>query len=379
MTTPQREAEFEELRNSVQTISRKEIPPYLNDTYHGTVPKELLKSLSDSGLLAMRISEEHGGSNLTASEIACVLHEVARVDLGVAIVLSVHAMVAGIIDTFGSPEQRDSILPKASSGEHLLAFALTEPGAGSDAKSIRTQVKETQKGFQINGEKCYITSAGFADYYFVVAKNEQEGSASAFLVPATCPGLTIGKPEKKMGAELSPIASLNFNDAFLPKSALVGEVGQGFQIAFHGLASGRVNIAACANGLSEEALMRSKSHLEERVQFGQKLREFGALQSKIADMYIQLEAARLLTMKAAKVVTDTDVSSKSALIAAATAKTFATDAAMKITTEAVQLHGGSGYISDVGIEKLMRGAKMLQIVEGANEIQRSIIARWFLY
>ena len=365
---------------TVQRVCSQAIAPYKSEQHYNTVPKELFSSLSSVGLAGLAIPEEYGGLESSASTIAKIFEEISLVDIGPAIFLSVHTMVSGLITRHGTDEQKQSILPKLAAGEFLGAFALTEPGAGSDASALATTATIKDDEYILNGSKCYITSAGFADLYIVFAKTVSgaEGGISAFVVPSTTTGLSIGAPEKKMGAELSPIASLYFDNARVPATALLGKLHQGFAVALSGLAAGRVNIAACANGLSQAALSSAIDHLKTREQFGETLSNYQGLQFMIADMYQLLEASRTITAKAAHIL-DSDNTNKDAIkLSSSSAKCFATDAAMKITTDAVQLLGGAGYMQEYGVESLMRSAKMLQIVEGANQIQRMIIARALL-
>jgi alkylation response protein AidB-like acyl-CoA dehydrogenase len=368
---------------TVEKISRSEFPKYQSDQHYNTVPRELFATLSSLGLAGLSIPEEFGGLDASAATTAAVFETMARFDAGPAIFISVHAMVAGLIHRCASAEQKQEYLPRLASGELLAAFALTEPHAGSDAQALSTEAKSVPGGFSLKGSKCYITSAGFADLYLVFAKtSDNSGSGiSSFIVPSSTPGLTIGKPERKMGAELSPIASLFFDDAFVPSSCQVGPLHEGFKVALSGLAGGRVNIAACANGLSIAALEAATAHLKERHQFGKPLAEFQGLQFMLADMHQKLQAARLLTQHAAEELDAQrrgETTGTNTKLSSSVAKCFATDAAMSITTDAVQLLGGAGYIKEYSVERYMRDAKMLQIVEGANQVQRMIIARELL-
>lgn len=367
-----------EIQESVRKIARSEIPRFQNESYYSTVPRELVTLFGEQGLLGLTISEKHGGLGRGALTASLVMEEVSYVDAGPAVFLSVHMMVAGLIQRFGTPEQKERYLPRMCQGELLGAFALTEPSAGSDAASLKTEARATGNGYSLTGEKCYITSAGWADLYLVFARTVPKSTGgdgiSAFLVESKTPGLTIAKPEKKMGCELSPIASLTFSDAKIPGTALLGDLHSGYKVAMAGLNGGRVNIAAIANGISLKALDRAIGHLKERKQFGKPLIEFQGLQFMLADMKIKYEAARLLTLKAANIV-ETEGGGKSSNLFPSMAKCFATDSAMSIATDAVQLLGGAGYIKEYEVEKLMRDAKMMQIVEGANQIQRSVIAR----
>ena len=365
---------------TVTKLCTKEIPRFQSAEHYNTVPRDLFSSLSTAGLSGLAIPERFGGLEAPARTIANVFERIASIDVGPAIFLSVHAMVAGLINRHGSEEQKGALLPHLASGNYLAAFALTEPSAGSDASAITTTATQTNDGYSLSGGKCYITSAGFADLYLVFANtSDSTGSGmSAFIIPSDTKGLSIGAPEKRMGAELSPIASIFFEEATVPHSALLGPLHHGFSVALSGLAGGRINIAAIANGLSQAALSKALEHIKERKQFGKALSEFQGLQFMLADMYQLLEASRLLTIQAATHLDNAESSQETIKLSSSTAKCFSTDAAMKITTDAVQLLGGAGYIREYDVERYMRDAKMLQIVEGANQIQRMIIAKELL-
>jgi len=364
------------MRYSVRKLSQQQIPAYQDKKYYGTLPRELFAAFAQLGLAGLNISEEYGGINADALSCSVLMEEIAAVDLGPAIFISVHSLVSGLIQNFGNDEQKKRLLSKLSSGEFLAAFALTEPMAGSDASSLQTVAKKTDAGYLLSGEKCYITSAGWADLYLVFARTDTskqgKDGISAFIVPSDAKGLSISSPDHKMGCELSPIASLNFDNTFVSDNNLLGELNKGYPIALHGLAGGRINISACANGLSRTAIEVAVKYLQEREQFGDKLINSQGLQFMLADMKMKLEAARLLTQKAASL---NDHDSRTNRLYPSMAKCFATDSAMEITTDAVQLLGGAGYLKDYGVEKLMRDAKMLQIVEGTNQIQRVLICR----
>lgn len=366
-----------EIRRSIQKLAKEQIPRFQNDKFYGTVPRDLFAAFAGLGLTGMSVAETSGGIEVDPVTFALTIEEIAAVDLGAAIFLSVHNMVAGILNRSASAAVKEKWLTKLAAGELLGAFALTEPAAGSDAAAIRCQAVKKDDTYYLSGEKCYITSAGFADLYVVFARTtpgESRDGISCFVVFADDKGLTISPPEKKMGAELSPIASLTFDSVPLPSERLIGDEGNGYRIALSGLAGGRISIASCACGIARSALERAIKHLEERKQFGRALQEFQGLQFMVADMYMQLEAARLLTWQAAHVLQQ-DPASRDNRLHPSVAKCFATDAAMKITTDAVQLLGGAGYIREYEVERLMRDAKMLQIVEGTNQIQRAVIAR----
>jgi len=374
----------QELISPVQNLCREELTKLCLEALKSKTafPHGVLRSLAELGLTGLSISEDFGGIKGGARLQAAVYDLISTQNLGPAIFISVHGMVSGLIEKFGSPEQQQAILPKLASGEWLGAFALSESDAGSDASNLSATLTETPDGsaFILNGEKCWITSAGAASLYLVFARLQgtqgKEGIA-ALLIQEDQQGLTIGSPEKKMGCELSPIATLTFSEAVIPKEALLGKLGDGIKIAYGGLTGGRINIAACANGLSRSALDKTVQYMKERKAFGSRLSDFQGLQFKIADMQTALDAASLLVRDAATLQELSPADSETRL-RAAEAKLFATDTAMKITTEAVQLHGAMGYMKETGVEQLMRDAKMLQIVEGANEIQRGIIARGVL-
>lgn len=368
-----------EIQRSVGKLCRELLPP-LQRAEISTFPRELLSSFAALGLTGLSISEQHGGSGAGALTSLLVMEEIASVDLGPAIVLSVHLMAAGLIERHGSAELKAHYLGRMAQGELLGAFALTEPSAGSDAAAIRTSAVRRGDHYELTGEKCYITSAGIADLYIVFAvTNPSAGKRgiSAFIVERDTPGLTIGATERKMGCERSPIASLSFSTLKVPEHRRLGAEGAGYGIALSGLAGGRINIAACANGLSRAALEAAVAHLANRSQFGRPLIEFQGLQFMLADMKIRAEAAQLMTWQAAAAL-EGAIRSDELPILPSMAKCLATDAAMNITTDAVQLLGGAGYIRDYGVERLMRDAKMLQIVEGTNQIQRTIIAGSYL-
>jgi hypothetical protein len=365
-----------ETRKSVRKLGLSIFPKFQIDQHSGTVPTELLSALANLGLTGLAVPEEFGGLSATSQTSLVVMEELASNDLGPAIFISVHSMVSGIVSRYATNSIKINLLPKMAEGAILGAFGLTEPEAGSDASNLKTIARQEGDNFVIDGEKCYITSAGFAGIYVIFARTGGPGGEglSAFLVESDRAGLGIDKPEKKMGCELSPIASLHLSGVKVPKENLLGSLGQGYKIALSGLAGGRVNIAACANGLSRAAIERATKHLRERKQFGQALADFQGLQFMLADMRIKLEAAQLLTWQAAREI-DRDPASRENRINSSMAKCFATDAAMHITTDAVQLLGGAGYIKEYRVESLMRDAKMLQIVEGTNQIQRALIAR----
>jgi alkylation response protein AidB-like acyl-CoA dehydrogenase len=376
--------EHSDIRSTVRKLAEGQIPKYQTEQFYGTVPRELFTLCGQLGICGLAVDERYGGSPADAITSSIVSEELAAVDLGPAIFVSVHNMVCSLIQRFGSEAQKERLLPRLASGEWLGAFGLSEPSAGSDASALKTSVEVGSQDLKLSGEKCYITSASAADVYVVFARNSKLGpkAISAVIIdppapgkkPQDRPGFTISPPEKKMGCELSPIASLHFENLTLPIENLLGDPAAGYSIALSGLAGGRISIASCANGISRTAIALALAHLMEREQFGAKLIEFQGLQFMLADMQMQYEAAQLLTRQAAHLLAQDPKHPDNRLLPSY-AKCFATDAAMKITTDAVQLLGGAGYIKEYGLEKLMRDAKMLQIVEGTNQIQRMVIAR----
>ncbi|MCL4154062.1 UNVERIFIED_CONTAM: hypothetical protein GTU68_042001 [Idotea baltica] len=282
-------------------------------------------------------------------------------------------MVSRLINSYGVSEYHLDTLSSLASGDKLGAFCLTETGAGSDAAALSLKAKKTDSGYVLSGEKIYISSAPHADIFLVFGRTSDEGrnGISCFIVDARTKGIEVGPTEKKMGCAASPIASVRFSNCEIPSNSLLGNENEGYSIALSGLSRGRVSIAAAACGIAASAIEKSKAHLNSRKQFGKAIAQFQGLQFMYADMLMQYRAAVLLTRDAAAQLD----SSSNENIPSSMAKCFATDAAMKISTDAVQLLGGAGYLADYGVERLMRDAKMLQIVEGTNQIQRLLIAR----
>lgn len=334
-------------------------------------------AMAGLGLTGLGIREDCGGTRLDGIATSAILFEISRKNLGPAIYLSVHMMVARLIDAFASNETHKETLKKLADGSALGAFCLTEAQAGSDAAALQTKAILKGERYEISGEKIYISSAPHADVLLVFARTADTGKKgiSCFIVDAQADGIEIGPEEAKMGCHASPIASVRFTNCSVPITSRVGDEGEGFAVALSGLSRGRVSIAACACGIAASALEKSQEHLLSRKQFGSALADFQGLQFMFAEMATKLQAAILLTRDASQQI-DRGVKDGTA---ASMAKFFATDAAMSITTDAVQLLGGAGYLSDYGVEQLMRDAKMLQIVEGTNQIQRLIVARNLLH
>ncbi len=373
---------LQELIESLKKCCESRLAALIEEHRRQSTPnihRALFKEISSLGLAGMAVGEQFDGLESTSFAIAKCIETLAECDLGPAIFTSVHNMVAGTIQRFGSTANKGLYLSKLASGNLLGAFALTEPGAGSDASALKTTALKVDGGFEIRGEKCYISSANFADIFLVFARTGAAGKdgISAFVVPKNTPGLSVGPDENKMGCQLSPIATVTFDQVKVPNDNLVGEINRGYSVALSCLAGGRINIAACAVGIAKKAITLSAAHLTGRKQFGAPLSSFQGLQFILADMKIKLAASEALLADACTAM-DAKAPAAEIRTKAAIAKCFATDSAMAITTDAVQLLGGAGYLTDYKVEKLMRDAKMLQIVEGTNQIQRILIARELL-
>lgn len=373
--------EDHEILSEVYKFCITEFPKYYHLKESHEFPLKLFKDLGTLGATGVATSENFGGLAKTSLFVANLMEQMASVDLGPAVFLSVHLMVSKIIENFADEKIKGEFLQKLVSGQQLGAFALTEPSAGSDAASIRSEVKIEADNFILNGQKCYITSAGWADIYIVFARTKtldevtsNKDGISAFIIPASLTGVTAGKPERKMGCELSPISTVHFDNVNIPREYLLGELHKGYKIALSGLASGRINIGGCANGISKSAIEKSSLYMTQRKQFGKDISEFQGLQFILADMRIKYESARQMVFYAADCL-DKNLNPTDPNLYPSIAKCLATDNAMSITTDAVQLFGGAGYIEDYQVEGLMRDAKMLQIVEGSNQIQRNLIAK----
>jgi alkylation response protein AidB-like acyl-CoA dehydrogenase len=334
-------------------------------------PREEFRALCEMGLGGIPYEERYGGAGEGYLTYLVVLEEVAMGSLPLAVGLSVHHLAASGVHNFGSDELKERYLPKLFSGQWLGAYALSEASSGSDAASLRTKAERHADGWRLNGSKRFISHAGDAEYYLVMARTGGEGpeGISAFVVEKGFEGLDFGKREEKMGWWSSPMRELLFDDCRVPTGNLVGEEGRGFTIALSALDGGRLGMAACSVGLAQAALDAAVSFAREREQFGKPVIEFQGLQFMLADMATGIEAARRLYREAAR-ARDAGVGTP---VSCAMAKLFASDVAMRVTTDAVQVHGGYGYMREYPVERYMREAKALQIVEGTNQIQRMII------
>ncbi|GGW19640.1 acyl-CoA dehydrogenase [Streptomyces capoamus] len=366
--------EARDLLALVRDIAQREIAPKAaEEEDEGRFPREIFTLLSESGLLGLPYDSEHGGGDQPYEVYLQVLEELAAARLTVGLGVSVHTLACYALATYGSEKQQAEHLPAMLGGGLLGAYALSEPSSGSDAASLRTKAVREVDGWVIDGTKAWITHGGIADFYTVMARTGEDGprGITAFLVPGDAPGLSGAAPEKKMGMKGSPTAQVHLDGVRVPDDRRIGEEGQGFTIALAALDSGRLGIAACAIGLAQAALDEAVRYATQRRQFGRAIADFQGLRFMLADMATQIEAGRALYLAAARLRDAGRPFAKQA----AMAKLHCTDAAMKVTTDAVQILGGYGYTADFPAERYMREAKVLQIVEGTNQIQRMVIAR----
>ncbi|MBD0419485.1 acyl-CoA dehydrogenase [Streptomyces sp. TRM S81-3] len=366
--------EARDLISLVRDIAQREIAPKAAEEEDaGRFPREVFALLSDSGLLGLPYDAEYGGGEQPYEVYLQVLEELAAARLTVGLGVSVHTLASYALAAHGTKEQQVEHLPAMLGGGLLGAYCLSEPASGSDAASLRTKAVRDGDDWVITGTKAWITHGGIADFYTVMARTGEEGprGITAFLVPGDAEGLSSAVPEKKMGLKGSPTAQVHFDGVRVPDSRRLGEEGQGFTIALSALDSGRLGIAACAIGVAQAALDEAVGYATERRQFGKPIADFQGLRFMLADMATQIEAGRALYLAAARLRDAGLPFAKQA----AMAKLHCTDTAMRVTTDAVQILGGYGYTADFPAERYMREAKVLQIVEGTNQIQRMVIAR----
>jgi len=334
----------------------------------------LFTRMGELGLTAIPYPEELGGAGLSYFAWALACEEIAVADMGMAVSLSVHVLSQLCIYAYGTDEQRERLLPAMTAGTHLGAFALTEPGAGSDAAALSLAARRTDDGYALTGTKVWITNGGEADVYVVFAtvdRSRGRDGVTAFVVHRDTPGFRVGSHERKMGIRDSPAAELIFDEALVPEADRLGAEGDGLKVALGSLASGRISIAAACTGLARAALEHAARYAAQRTQFGRPIAEQEMIQAILADAAVAVDASRLLTWRAAR-LRDAGGSINGA---SSMAKMFASDTAMRVATDAVQVYGGAGYSRDNPVERFMRDAKGAQIYEGSNQIQRLIIAQ----
>ncbi|MGY0056827.1 acyl-CoA dehydrogenase family protein [Streptomyces sp. LZ34] len=366
--------EAHDLISLVRELIEREIRPHAaEEEAAGHFPRDLFTLLSSSGLLGLVYPEEFGGGEQPYEVYLQVLEELAAARLTVGLGVSVHTLACHALAHYGGKEQIAEHLPAMLGGGLLGAYCLSEPSSGSDAAGLTTRATREGDGWTLAGTKAWITHGGIADFYTVMARSgpDRTRGITAFLVPGDAPGLSAAAPERKMGMKGSPTAQINLEGVQVPDARRIGEEGQGFAIALSALDAGRLGIAACATGLAQAALDEALAYTTQRRQFGHPVVDFQGLRFMLADMATRIEAGRALYLAAARLRDAGRPFSKQA----AMAKLFCTDTAMKVTTDAVQLLGGYGYTADFPAERYMREAKVLQIVEGTNQIQRVVIAR----
>lgn len=343
----------------------------------GHFPKDVVKSVGELGMAGIYVREDVGGSALTRLDATLIFEALAYGCPSIGSFISIHNMCAWMIDSFGTEEQRQTWLPKLTSMELVCSYCLTEPGSGSDAAALRTRAERDGNGWKLNGTKAFISGGETSDLYLAMVRTGADGpkGISAMLVENPCEGLSFGANERKMGWRAQPTAQVQFDDCKVPADHLLGNEGEGFKYAMAGLDGGRLNIAASALGAAQSALDKAVQYMKERKAFGKPIADFQALQFRIADMETELQAARVFLRQAAWKL---DTKAPDATKHCAMAKRLVTDLSFQVANDALQLHGGYGYLADYGIEKIVRDLRVHQILEGTNEIMRVIISRQLL-
>lgn len=363
---------------AVRDFAETELAPHALEWDEAkTFPVDTLRRAGELGLGGIYVREDVGGSALSRADAVAIFEELAVGDPAIAAYVTIHNMVAWMIDTYGSDAQRQEWLPMLTSMQGLGSYCLTEPGAGSDAAAVTTSAIRDGDDFVLTGVKQFISGAGSSSVYIVMARTGEPGARgiTAFLVPADAAGLSFGANEKKMGWNAQPTRQVILDEVRVPADSLLGSEGQGFKIAMSALDGGRINIAACSLGGAQWALDRAIRYVHERFTFGEPLAEKQSVVFTLADMATELRAARALVRDAAAAL---DAKAEDASMQCAMAKRYATDAGFRVANEALQLHGGYGYLHEYGIEKVVRDLRVHQILEGTNEIMRVIIGRELL-
>ncbi|SFC43873.1 Acyl-CoA dehydrogenase [Marinospirillum celere] len=364
-------------RDAARAFAEKSMAPNASqwDAEH-IFPVDVIREAGEMGFCGMYTPESHGGMELSRLDTSVIVEELAAACPSTAAYITIHNMVSWMVASFAQPDVAEEIAPRLASGEWLGSYCLTEPGAGSDAGSLRTKATRDGDHYIIEGSKMFISGAGSTHILVVMARtgSQEEGAkgVSAFIVPADEAGVEYGKAEEKMGWNSQPTRLITFDKVRIPARNLLGKEGEGFKFAMKGLDGGRINIATCSVGAAQAALLRSREYLQERKQFGQELANFQALQFKLADMTTDLTAARQMVRLAAFKL---DQGDHEATLYCAMAKRFATDVCFQVIDEALQLHGGYGYIREYPLERYLRDARVHRILEGTNEIMRLIVAR----
>lgn len=363
------------IRKAARDFAAKELAPNARDWEEThTFSRKAFDRMGELDFTGLYVPEEYGGTGVGRLTAAVVFEELAKGCFSTAVYVSVHNMVTNLIYQHGNEEQWERWVRPLATGKKLAAYSLTEADAGSDAAALGCRAVRTDGGYVVNGTKLYVTSGGVADIYAVMVRTDETQKAkgiSTIIVEKDTPGFSFGPHEPKMGLNSCPTTELIFNDCFIPAENLVGQEGQGFNIALGALNGGRINIGACAVGLAQQAFDYALSYAHKRQQFGRAIVSFQGLQFLFADLATEIEAARLMVYRAASLMDE----GQSCVTEAAMGKLFATDMAMKVTTEAVQVLGGYGYMKSYPVEMYMRFAKIGQIFEGTNQIQRVVISR----
>ncbi len=369
--------EQKHLQETIHKFCISEIAPHiLGYEERGEFPRPIFEKLRALSLTGMMTPEKYGGAGLDFSTYALVIEELAKYSLSVAVSLSVTGLPQNIIYRFGNEDQKETYLKELATGKKLGAFSLSESGSGSDAAGLKTKAERKGPHYILNGTKCFVTNGKEADIYLVFVRTSEDKTkgVSALIVEKGTPGFSFGKQEKKMALQSSPTMELIFKDCAVPAKNLVGQEGQGFSIAMQALECGRITMGAASVGVATRAFEEARNYAKIRTQFGNPISHFQAIQMMLADMATSIEYSRLLVQKAAFLKDHNLPFSQIASMA----KTVASDTAMQVTTKAVQIFGGNGYCQEYPVERLMREAKVLQIVEGTNQIQRLIIAKEIL-
>jgi alkylation response protein AidB-like acyl-CoA dehydrogenase len=366
------------IQDAARQFAEAELAPHSaewDETKH--FPVDVMRLAAEMGFCGIYTAEEHGGMALGRVEAALIFEELSRGDVSTAAFISIHNMATWMIDSFGSDDLRARYVPRLTTMELIASYCLTEPGSGSDAAGLRTTAKRDGDHWVLNGSKAFISGAGTSDVYVVMARTGADGpkGISTFVVEKDTPGLSFGAQEKKMGWNSQPTANVAFDDCRIPAANLLGKEGDGFRYAMMGLDGGRLNIAACSLGGARLALETTQAYVTTRKQFGKSLSDFQNTQFKLADMATQLEACRLMVLRGAWAI-DTNHPEKTKWCAMA--KRMTTDACFQIADEALQLHGGYGYLKDYPLERIVRDLRVHRILEGTNEIMRVITAREML-
>lgn len=371
-------AEQSAIYDMAYAFGQDHIAPHARDwEVQGTMPRALWPKLAELGFAGLYVSEESGGAGLSRLDATLVFEALSAACPSVASFLSIHNMCARMIDAYGSDDLKDRYMERVLSMDMVLSYCLTEPGSGSDAAALKTRAARTNEGYRLNGTKAFISGGGYSDGYVVMCRTGEDGpkGISTVLVEADAPGLSFGGPEDKMGWRAQPTAQVQFDACLTPLDNLVGQEGHGFRYAMAGLDGGRLNIAACSLGAAQAGLTATLGYMRDRKAFGRSIDQFQALQFRLADMEIELQAARVFLRQAAWKL---DTGAPDATQHCAMAKKFVTEAGSRIVDQCLQLHGGYGYLADYGIEKLVRDLRVHQILEGTNEIMRLITARQML-